>query len=198
MEASDKIAFREIVESLFSAFDKEATKQLFLAYWWGLQDMQLADIQRAAVLAMQRCKFMPKPVELRELVEGSSEARAELAWMDAQSAVSLGAYKHIAFRDVTINAVIRALGGWPAFVWRFTDATEEKWIRGEFLRAYQRLHGQVLSDEAYAYLPGETQMQSHPILTGRLESEQRRVSTVSRQSALAVNQKAQACIGVLR
>lgn len=168
MDASDKQAFGECLGALFAAFDREATKALLTGYWWGLQDMQLREVQEAALLAMQRCRELPKPIELRELVRGTAESRGELAWIDVIDAVYRGPYKNVDFENRTINAVVRALGGWPTFCARFSDAESEKWARIEFVKCYSRLSDQRLSDEAYAALPGLSEISNEITRIGRI------------------------------
>lgn len=181
MGSEDKQPFKEAMEAMFAAFDREATKASFMGYWMGLQDMELRSVQAAVALAMRRCKFLPKPAELRELVEGPPETQAELAWNDVLKATALGPYKHIDFADKCINAVIRGLGGWPSFLSRFTDAESEKWARIDFMKSYGRMQGR-LSSEATAYLPGITELPVAPCIVGN-------------PNRLAITQSSQARIG---
>jgi hypothetical protein len=165
MDANDKVEFRVAIEALFAGFDREATTAMFLAYWMGLQDMRLSEVQEAVAMAMQRSRHLPKPIELRELVRGTEETRGELAWLDVLSATALGPYKHLDFVDSGINAAIRSLGGWPTFLSRFTDSESEKWARQEFLRAYRGL-SRVVSAESSAPLPGLSEMATEPVRVG--------------------------------
>lgn len=192
MNASEKLAFTKCIESLFTAFDREATKPLFNAYWWGLNDMQLAEVQEAVILALRRSKSsLPKPVELRELVRGTQASQAELGWMVATKAIcAQGPYKHVDFSglDRTINAVIRVLGGWPTFCARFTDAESEKWTRIDFLKAFERIAHRPMCDELYEALPGLTEMPVAPVMIGVTRSAGR-LSPGGHQLLLAADDK---------
>jgi hypothetical protein len=167
MQADEFPDFSDAIESLFVGMGAESTKMTFKAYWIGLSDLSLEEVQIAVCKAIQTCKAVPKPAELRELIHGKQQDRAELAWLEIQRAIPLGPYKHIDFcGDRVINATIRSLGGWPSFLARFTSATEEKWARQDFIRTYERLSGCGLSDEALGYLPGLTEMQTVPVRIG--------------------------------
>jgi hypothetical protein len=152
-----------VMETLFVCLGKEANELVYKAYWIGLQDLSIEQVKQATGLAMRNCKFVPKPIELREMVEGTKQDAAELAWIELQQAIPLGPYKHIDFCDGVINATVRSLGGWPSFLSRFTSADEEKWARKDFMQTYQRLSATALSDEAMAYLPGITEMKPMPV-----------------------------------
>lgn len=161
MQASDVKAFRAAITALAVTFGKEATEELFDAYMFGLSDIGIEAIKSAAVAAIKQCEFMPKPVELRRLAgEQTHEQRAIAAWGDVLRAVPRGAYKHIDFGDPLINATVRNLGGWPTFVGRFTDEESEKWVRLEFLKAYQAFASSGVDGEACEPLPGLSQQTS--------------------------------------
>src|SRR5690606_23112013 len=83
--------------------------------------------------------------------------RAMLAWSDVQNAIPLGPYKHVDFSDKLINAAVRNLGGWPAFIGRLVDAESEKWLRLEFTKCYATLANSGVSGEMCAALPGLSQ-----------------------------------------
>jgi hypothetical protein len=162
MKVDDTKPFRECIAAMCVGFGQEATEATYMAYWMGLSDMALESVQRAVAMAMRNCRMIPRPIELRELVEGKQQDRVEIAWMEVQKAIPLGPYKHVDFGDGVINATVRSLGGWPNFLARFSSAEEEKWARNDFVKTYQRLINCGLSDEAMAYLPGMTEMQAVP------------------------------------
>lgn len=161
MKGSEIREYQECIAALFAGFNAEATEASYAAYWMGLGDMTLESIQRAVATAMRKCRALPKPAELRELIEGRPDERSELAWLSVLSTVPLGPWKHIDFTDGIINATIRSLGGWPTFLTRLTTS-EEKWARQEFRKTYDRLSGCGLSDEACAPLAGLSEMQPVP------------------------------------
>lgn len=165
MQESDREDFSNCISALF--FDREATEAMFLAYWMGLSDLTLEQVQQAVWLAIREAKgpSVPRPAELRELVFGKTEDRALLAWNDVLRAVPLGPYKHIDFQDRVINAAIRSLGGWPNYVARFTGADEEKWARLDFLRTYRGFLSSGVNGEACEPLPGLSEKQ---VVQGKL------------------------------
>jgi hypothetical protein len=184
MQAEEFAEFSDAIESLFVGMGAESTKMTYKAYWIGLSDLSLQELQVAVCKAMQSCKSVPKPAELRELVQGKQQDRAEIAWSELQRAIPLGPYKHIDFGDGVINATVRSLGGWPNYLARFDSAENEMWARKDFMATYTRLASIGLSEEAMAYLPGITDMMpvpmriesSQPTNHKRLESVQHRIS----------------------
>lgn len=142
MGPEDREQFTIVITSLAAAFGREPTEPLLMGYWLGLENMTLADVKRAACLAMKESKFMPVPAELRELagIGGvKPEDRAVLAWQTVQCAMRrFGYYDSVDFADKTINAAIRTLGGWEGICIR-DEEQDPKWLRQEFERTYAAL-----------------------------------------------------------
>jgi len=154
MNSRSKLVFGVVV-ALGEAYRQRVSEVTANAYTSGLEGLSDEDVLRASKLALQRCKFFPSPVELRELAgEASQDQLAVHAWQDVQRAIPHGSWKHIDFQDVVINATVRAMGGWPQFVGRFSDAENEKWARIEFLKLYKSMVGTLLSPESSAPLAG--------------------------------------------
>ena len=156
MDNEDKNKFAVTIAALLETFGVQATKPIMHGYWMGLSDLALATLHGAVERAIRECDRLPKPAELRKLAGSAvdGETRATLAWIDVLRAVELGPYKHIDFDDKLCNAAIRALGGWPNFVSRFTDAAEEEFTRHAFTKAYRNLKASSLSLEACVHLSG--------------------------------------------
>lgn len=102
----------------------------------------LADLDLEAVLAGFRraraeMKFFPKPAEIRELVEGSRDDRAELAWARFLAAVrEVGAYDSVDFGDPVVHAVVADLwGDWPTAC--RLDEKETPFRAREFVKLYR-------------------------------------------------------------
>jgi hypothetical protein len=111
------------------------------------------EITRAIMKAAATCRWMPKPVELVDLISGGKqtpEARALLAWEQVYSAIGdHGAHKSMFFTDGRISRVIRLMGGWVQVCqWPEKDM---KWHRKDFLEAYKSLP----ADTQPEILPGE-------------------------------------------
>jgi hypothetical protein len=158
--ASNRSEFRICIQAMFTCLGGEFSDAALLGYWIALNDMELQQVQQACHNAMRTSKFVPKPVELREAVFGRTDDRAMLAWGDVQRAIPLGSYKHVDFEDKIINASIRNLGGWPAFMSRLTDSEAEKWTRIEFLKCYTNLYSSGVSGDMCEPLPGLSQMEA--------------------------------------
>ncbi len=159
MRPSDIQAYRNAIAALCLTFGREATEELYDAYWMGVSDLSIESLQLAVANAIRKCSQFPRPVELRQLAgEQTNEQRAIAAWGDVLRAVGLGPYKHIDFQDKLINAAVRNLGGWPTFCGRFSDEESEKWARLEFIKAYQAFSAGGVDGEVCLPLPGMSEL----------------------------------------
>ena len=143
---SDKRHFADMIGGLAETFGRKLSKAGLLAYWIGLKDLDVSEVDQACGAALQACKFMPTVAELRELCgQDSVESRAIKAWSSVSSAAGdVGSYRAISFQDATINAVVRNMGGWPELLSRTGDEFD-KWARQEFIKCYKSLYGRVSS-----------------------------------------------------
>lgn len=151
------------VAMLCEAFNRKPTDATFAAYEIGLNGISEDGVERAAAVALQRCKFMPTPAELRELAGtggGSFEAMAERAWQQFTEAVRcLGPDKSVNFQDGVINAVIRHHGGWQ----RVCDLPRDefdKWLRKDFIATYVRLCRDGCPEELRRYHAGHYEIEN--------------------------------------
>lgn len=156
---NDKERFSNAIGALAESFSVEATQPLLRGYWLGLSDLSIGQVEIAVALCIRECKSMPRPVEIREKVEGTQDDAGELAWAIVLRSIGLGPYKHVDFADGHINAAIRQLGGWPAFLSRFSDGESEKWARIEFLKSYKNLRHARVSGDVCKPLPGLSETQ---------------------------------------
>jgi len=157
---NDGIAFSGLIKALASCFNADFSEPMCMGYWIALRDLPIEVVQKAAYRAIGESKRMPLPAELREFAGvPNPEQKAIAAWGDAERASRLGSYKHIDFEDKLINAVIRHLGGWPAFLSRWTGS-EEKWLRMEFIKVYRNFQSTGVNGDACRALPGLSQAQS--------------------------------------
>lgn len=109
-------------------------------YLLALADVPLEALQMACVKAISSSRFMPAPVELRELAglaEPKPADRALSAWGHVVEAIRKhGAYATVEFDDKAIHGAIRRLGGWLRLC--NTDSDElHNWVRKGFLDAYE-------------------------------------------------------------
>ena len=76
----DQNGFKETLMALGELFNKEITPALAKLYWGALNEFSDEDVGEAMNQAVIRFKFMPKPVELRELIQGSASDNATSRW----------------------------------------------------------------------------------------------------------------------
>lgn len=153
----------ECVCALAETFDRRPTDAMLTGYQLGLTDVPVDAIEAATAKAMKTCKFMPKPVELREPAgEAAPEQRAVLAWQVVADNAWLGPYKHIDFDDPLINATIRSMGGWVSLLDR-PPAEFDKWARKEFIDTYTGFMRSGVDGEACHPLPGLSDIGEHQV-----------------------------------
>jgi hypothetical protein len=70
--------------------DKESPKPTVKAYWHQLKDLPIDLLEQAFIAYPKRGKFFPKPAEIRELIEGSTNDNATEAFRKA--AALIGTY----------------------------------------------------------------------------------------------------------
>lgn len=157
MQESDREEFVTLIAALASTFRTETDEAMFEGYWLALSDLPLEAVQRAVAKATRECEFFPRGKELRELSgELTLDGRATLAWMAASKAIGHhGHRKSVDFDDRTINATIRAMGGWVNFG-NVPETEFDKWTRKEFEKTYRALAVCPLGNEATAPLVGMT------------------------------------------
>lgn len=151
------------VAMLCEAFNRKPTDATFAAYEIGLAGLAPEAVERATASALQRCKFMPTPAELREFsgAGGSSfEAMAERAWHQLAEAVrTLGPDRSVNFADGAINAAIRLAGGWRRLCSLEGEAFAT-WARKDFAAAYVRLCRDGCPEDLRAYHPGNFEIEN--------------------------------------
>ena len=104
--------FKESLAALCELHNKEITSSLAKVYWAALKEFTDEQVQAALNQAMISFRFMPKPVEVRDLIQGSA---AEIA-LDEWGRVLRHMRKNGRFGgDKLPPAVLSAvnqLGGW--------------------------------------------------------------------------------------
>jgi hypothetical protein len=80
-----------------------------------LSDYDVDDVQHALSVHVRTNKFWPRPADLIEILEGTAEDRARMAWQKVKSAQRrYGAHYSVAFEDPLIHYAVERLGGWTA------------------------------------------------------------------------------------
>lgn len=154
--SANEVTIVDCLTLLCEAFGKPMSKAKVAAYRIGLSGLDDAAVHRATQAALTTSKFMPSPAELRELGGVLKIGdRAEVAWIAFDQALSrYGTHHTITFDDVTINAVVRSLGG----LHMIADTSAEDYLsftRARFLKAYEALARSGVGEEASAPLLGD-------------------------------------------
>lgn len=101
------------VTAMAEVFGRAVSDATFSAYAMGLEGLTPQQVTQATKLALAQCKWMPPPMELREMLTAKLSDRAAKAWLCFERAVTRhGHIRSVTFDDVVINATVRALGGW--------------------------------------------------------------------------------------
>lgn len=154
MEPKDRKSFVIAMQALCAAFGRRADEPLLEAYWLGLRQLPLPDVQRAIAQAIAESEHMPRPAHLRKMLGHlSPEMRAVRAWGAVLQAIeSVGAYSSVDLGDPAAHAAIRQLGGWPRLC-RLTDR-ELGFAARDFERAYQAHCASPGGAQTVGHLPG--------------------------------------------
>ncbi len=108
----DQTKFVAAMTGLGAIFEKSITESMVKLYWQVLKDFSDDEVHEAINRALITSKFMPKPSELRELVEGSSKEHSLDEWAKVMTEIrKTGSYGEPRVSDVT-KKVIEQIGGW--------------------------------------------------------------------------------------
>ena len=103
-----------------------------LVEWRGIEPVMSALKQHTMSPAG---KFLPKPADIIEILDGTQEDASLLAWTKFHNALRHGSHVSVCFDDVLINQVAKDLGGWIAF--GQLTAKDISFKEREFIRLYQ-------------------------------------------------------------
>ena len=110
----DRAAFAEAMLALGETFNEPVSPIRTEAYFDALRDLTIAQVNGGARLAIRACRFFPKPVELRELIEGTPDGHADAGWAELIREVRRVGYLGTpAFTDDrTARAIKETWGSW--------------------------------------------------------------------------------------
>jgi len=148
MTEQDRPAFALVLHALGEAFNEPVSELRAEAYFDALSDLELDEVQQAARAAIRTQTFFPRPVELRSIIDGSQQDRAEAAWLDLLRMVRrIGYYGTPTFDDEGLRrAVIDVFGGWKACCERLpADGPELLGVAKQFKAAYSVMERRELS-----------------------------------------------------
>lgn len=114
----DKNKFTVLMTGLSEMFNKPLSDFLMDMYYDILKDYSYEQVGRAVKSCLKNYKYatLPKPADILEYIEGSSEDKSLIAWLKAKEAVEKGGYvATIEFDDPIISHCLHSLGGWQWF-----------------------------------------------------------------------------------
>jgi hypothetical protein len=119
---SDRIVFAKALFVLGETFNEPVSETRAEAYFTALADLPIGDVITATRRVVAEGRFFPRPVELREMVEGRLDDRAELAWSTVLRLVRRYGYPGIDGRggapefpdEASKRAALELYGGWVA------------------------------------------------------------------------------------
>jgi hypothetical protein len=146
---ADRPAFAEALHVLAETFNEPVSDVRAEAYFHALADMSFPGVKYAVLRALRTCKFFPRPVELRELVTGDPDARADAAWAALVREVQRVGYLGTpAFDDARVLDAIRDVwGSWSRLCKTLPAEGPELvgWMK-QFKSAYRSLDARAERD----------------------------------------------------
>lgn len=170
MNDSDKERFKSLMVGAGEIYGKEITKPILQIYFQALIGYSIeavSDSFSKHLVDSDHGTFFPKPADLVRHLEAnkpSCEARAKIAWMQVQNAISsIGSYGTLHLKDKQALAAVKSLGSWKDLC--MTDVDKMQWKEKQFLEAYETFENTPLEMLPHN-LPGITEMHNQ-----RLESK---------------------------
>lgn len=117
MTDTDRPAFARGLYALGETFNEPVSEMRAEAYFDALADLPIDAVLAAMRQAIQTGRFFPRPVEIREGIQGSTEDRAEMAWGATLSLVRRYGSWHCPQMcdwpdEATRRAAYELFGGW--------------------------------------------------------------------------------------
>lgn len=158
MTRADAGAFAAELAGLAEVFGEQVSQVRAQLYFEALSTFTLDEVRAAVRGAIRGCRFFPKPAELIEMLQGSAEDQAEVAWGRFLHALTHhGTYTSVDFGDPILHAVIQTqFGGWHE-TWKLTT-DETRFAHIEFVKLYRafRKTGRGLP----AHCPGQHELEN--------------------------------------
>lgn len=190
MTQQDRPRFAELLVGIGETYGEPVSDARMEIYWRALEDLPFESVQRAAGVHVRTSKFFPKPVELREAIEGTTEDRAEVAWQAVVSLVRRHGYcanpSEIPWPDEqTKHAALRLYGSWSALCENLPASGPEmlgtaKLFKAQFAATERQVTREALpptKDEAQKVLGNlKAELEKRGLPTGVLRSKRERAS----------------------
>lgn len=169
MTEHDREPFAEALMALGEAFNEPVSTVRAEGYFDALQEFTLAQVNTGARLALRTCRFFPKPVELRELIEGDVTAAADAAWGAVLEQIRRVGYMGTpTLDDRTLRAVRELWGSWRRLC--ETLPVEGPELVG-WVKQFKTVYGSVERTEQRALTMGDL----HPNVRSFIEAKQKRL-----------------------
>ena len=105
-------SFLESLTALSEIFDKKLSAPMIKMYWSTLKEFTDEQVGEAMVQALNSFKFMPKPSEIRELIQGSADDAAVDEWANILNQIQkIGSHGKPKLSQESAR-VVDQLGGW--------------------------------------------------------------------------------------
>jgi hypothetical protein len=169
MTELDRVPFAEGLHALCETFNEPATDVKIEAYFDAMGQFEIATVLAAMKAALQRSKFMPRPADLRELIEGDGDEAATAAWGAVLREIRrVGYLGSPALDERTLGAVRELWGSWQRLCERLPVEGPELlgWVK-QFKAAY----GSVERTDQRRLTMGDV----HPNVRQFIEREQRKL-----------------------
>jgi hypothetical protein len=132
MTEMDRERFGIALTGLAEIFNEPVSTPRMNAYFSALSDLSIDRVEAAVAQLMRTAKFFPKPIEIREALQGSTRDQAETAWRTfLKLVIEENYYPSLQVQDGTLAFAIEQFGGWIEANRRVNGAS------AEMLRAYE-------------------------------------------------------------
>lgn len=167
MTEADKPRFMRALGALAEVYGDSLSEARYALYFMALSRFAIQALESAigSLVAEPGRKFMPRPGEIVEAIEGLPQDRALAAWVRIERAAgTAGPYASVDFGDPIIHAMIVRSGGWVEVAnwFRDYDAKDLGYRRHQFVQEYQV--AERMAGEAIDHLPGIFETQNNATL----------------------------------
>ena len=136
----DKQRFIEIMVGLCDLYGKTPSEFIYDTYYGVFKDYTEKEFSSAITKCIKNRKYnsLPNPAEILEYLEGTSDDKAMMAWLQLKEAVCKGGFnKSVEFADPIIAKALDNLGGWEWFC--NSSIEEEPFNQKRFMDIYRLL-----------------------------------------------------------
>ena len=137
MSQQSKAHLASALEAIYEMHNKVISKAVVNIWWHLVKQRGVESVLKALTehTMSPAGKFLPKPADIIEILDGTQEDAALMAWTKFHNALRNGSHVSVCFDDVLINQVAKDLGGWIAF--GQLTAKDITFKEKEFVRLYQ-------------------------------------------------------------